>query len=399
MKLHPVHSLGRMAMGLAGAALLVSACGTASTAGGTAGAKTPIEIGAVVGLTGTTSTNGEYELDAMQMAVNQINAKGGVLGRQLHVDSVDSRSTNEGVVAAIDQLGTSPVAIVGPDLSSEIGAAEATIKSEGIPDFIGGTLPSLTHEGNPWILRNRPTDQYFAAALAQLGVVKDQVMSWDVVHTTDSYGTSAAAYFEAALKTDGGSLVSDIGVTSGTSDFTSAISTIKSSGAKGLVTFITLATDNGVFATQLRQQGVTNSSILWIAAQPTISAPSLQLAGSNLDGVYSVADYVASANSDATTFATDLQTTYSLTADVNAAFAYDAVEIVAAAITKAGSTDHSAVRNAVLALKNFSDAQGPVSFNSYGDGDHTVYIVQIENGAPVYKTTVALPEIPYISVS
>jgi branched-chain amino acid transport system substrate-binding protein len=93
-----------------------------------------------------------------------------------------------------------------------------------------------------------------------------------------------------------------------------------------------------------------------------------------------------------------LETTYSLTADVNAAFAYDAVEIIAAAITKAGSTSHSAVRNAVLALKNFSDAQGPVNFNQYGDGDSTVYIVEIENGAPVYQTTVALPVIPYIAV-
>ena len=115
------------------------------------------------------------------------------------------------------------------------------------------------------------------------------------MHTTDSYGTSAAAYFEAQLKTDGGTLADDIGVTSGTSDFTSAISEIKSSSAKGLVTFITLATDNGVFATQLRQLGVTSSSMLWIAAQPTISAPSLQLAGSNLNGVYSVSDYVATA--------------------------------------------------------------------------------------------------------
>ena len=391
MKLYPIHGLGRMAIGLVGVGLLVSACGTSST-GGAKSPKTPIEIGAVVGLTGTTSTNGEYELDAMQLAVKQINAKGGVLGRPLYVDSVDSRSTNEGVVAAIDQLGTSPVALVGPDLSSEIGAVESTIKSEGMPDFIGGTLPSLTHEGNPWMLRNRPTDQYFAAALAQLGVVKDGVKSWDVVHTTDSYGTSAAAYFEAQLKTDGGTLADDIGVTSGTSDFTSAISEIKSSSAKGLVTFITLATD------QLRQLGVTSSSMLWIAAQPTISAPSLQLAGSNLNGVYSVSDYVATATPEATTFAADLETTYSLTADVNAAFAYDAVEIIAAAITKAGSTSHSAVRNAVLALKNFSDAQGPVNFNQYGDGDSTVYIVEIENGAPVYQTTVALPVIPYIAV-
>ena len=118
----------------------------------------PIKIGLVNETTGPNAEAGSYTVNGTKLAVEEINAKGGILGRQIELRIEDNQSTNPGTVLAYSKLtGEGAItAIVGPIRSTQIQAASPTIQKGGIPALVGGTDPSLTKVNNPWIFRVRP---------------------------------------------------------------------------------------------------------------------------------------------------------------------------------------------------------------------------------------------------
>lgn len=385
------------------AVTLLAACGSNSSKSGATNAvakngtkvgqsSSPITIGALLPQTGANASDGQSALNGINLAISQINAAGGVDGRQLKVDVVDNQSSNQGTVVGFTDLtsGAKPVAIIGPSVSSWVSAASPDIASAGIPFFFGGTLTSLTHQGNKWLFRDRPTDAYFAQGIVDYGVKNLHIKSWAIFHSSNSFGIAANQRLASGIKAAGGSVLADEGYQSGTTDFTSAVLALKRSGAKGLASFVTSAETYGVFAKQLRQLGVSNNTMTWVASGSAVATPSLNLGGAALDGVYSVTDYVATGNPVAISFAAAYKAKYNATADVNSAYAYDAVDLIAAAIKKAGSTAPASVRQALLGLKNFQGVLGKFTFDSYGDGAHTVNVVKVENGVPTFLETLPL---------
>lgn len=376
------------------ACMLIAGCSKSTGAAASAPATGPITIGALLPQTGANATDGESALNGMNLAVSEINAAGGINGRKLSIVTADDQSTNQGTLAGFTKLSTShPVAIVGPSVSSEVEAAAPFIAQADVPFFFGGTLPSLTHAGNQWLFRDRPTDEYFAKAIADYGVSHLHITSWAVLHSTDVFGAAANTYLVKDLEGDGASVVTDLGYQSGTSDFTSVVLQLKSAKAKGLATFLTSAEDNGVFASQRQQLG---GSAPWVASGSAVATPSLKLAGPSLNGAYAVSDYVANENPAAVNFAAAYREKYGVVADVNSAYTYDAVNIVAAAIKAAGTTNGTKLRAAILALRNFQGVDGMFNFDQYGDGVHTVNVVHVKNAKPTYVSTLHLPTLPYI---
>ena len=110
-----------------------------------------IKIGMTIPMTGAGATTGQLQTQGTKLAIEQVNAAGGVLGRKLELVMEDDQTTNPGMVLAFSRLvnrGDLAV-ILGSVRSTQVNAVAADIKKSGIPVFIGGSDPTLTHMGNP----------------------------------------------------------------------------------------------------------------------------------------------------------------------------------------------------------------------------------------------------------
>src|SRR6185295_10850612 len=107
----------------------------------------PIKIGVVNEITGIQAQAGEFTVNGIKLAQEEINNAGGVLGRRIELQIEDNQSTNPGTVLAFSKLGSRGdiAGIVGPIRSTQVQAASPTIAKAGIPTMIGGTDTSLTH--------------------------------------------------------------------------------------------------------------------------------------------------------------------------------------------------------------------------------------------------------------
>ena len=152
---------------------------------------------------------------------------------------------------------------------------------------------------------------------------------------------------------------------------------VKQSGADVLATFITFETDLAVFARQLRQLGV---NVVWLGSPSITTTTARKLAGASLYGTFAVADFHPEANPEAKSFSEKYLASYKTTPDFFASWPYDAVHVLAEAITRAGSVDPEKVRDALLAVKGYRGVEGVYNFDKNGDGLHGYNIVKNDNG-------------------
>jgi branched-chain amino acid transport system substrate-binding protein len=344
----------------------------------------PIKIGVVAPLTGPIADAGRYGVQGARLAVEEVNKAGGVLGRPLELVIEDDQSLNPSTVLAFSKLADDKdiVAFLGPTRSTQIQSIAPSVKQAGRPVMIGGTDPSLTLAGNPWFFRFRPNDTYTARAMSDYGLNKLGKKKWAIVHATDAFGTNAKTLFTEALKKQGIEPVVVEGQPNNSPDYTAVALAVKQSGADVLATFITFEPDVAVFARQLRQLGV---NVVWLGSPSITTTTARKLAGPTLYGTYAVADFHPDANPEARSFAEKYLTSYKTTPDFFASWPYDAIHVLAKAMTKAGSTDPEKIRAALLDVKDYHGVEGTYNFDKNGDGLHGYNIVKNDNGNVVVE--------------
>jgi branched-chain amino acid transport system substrate-binding protein len=343
----------------------------------------PLKIGMVTAVTGPLAESGLYRIQGAKLAVEEINKAGGLLGRQIELVIEDDQTTNPGVVLAFSKLaGDKDIpGFIGPTLSTQVHAVAPDIQRTGRPVMIGATDPQLTHMGNPWLFRCRPNDIYSARVIADYGVNTLGKKKWAIVHSTDAFGTNGMKNLVEVLKRTGVEPVLIQGYTNNSQDFTPVALAVKQSGADVMGTYMTLPPDQGIFARQLRQLGV---NIAWVGSPTTVQTTALRLAGPALYGSYAVSDFAADSSPAAKEFATKFEATYKSAPDLNGAWTYDAVHILALAIDNAKSLEPQKIREAILSVKGYPGAEGTYNFDQNGDGLRGYNIVKNDNGKIVF---------------
>src|SRR5215469_16069936 len=217
----------------------------------------PLKIGVVASLTGSAAEAGRYAIQGAKLATEEVNKTGGVLGRPIEFVIEDTQTTNPGAVLAFSKLaGDKDIpAFIGPIFSTQIHAIAPDIQRLGKPVMIGGTDPQLTHMGNPWLFRFRPNDRYSARVIADYGVKTLGNKKWAIVHATDAFGTSGMKNLVEDLKGVGVEPALVQGYTSNSQDFTPVVLAVKQSGADVMATYMSIPSDQAIFARQLRQLG------------------------------------------------------------------------------------------------------------------------------------------------
>ena len=343
----------------------------------------PIKFGMMAESSGPNAEAGVYQNNGAKMAVEEINAAGGVLGRPLELRSEDNQSTNPGSVLAISKLtsGGDMTALIGSVRSTQIQAVSPTVAKAGLPMVVGGTDYSLTHVNNPWIFRARPNDGYSAKVIADYGVNTLKLKKWAIVHSTDAFGNGGKNNLVEALKALGVTPVSVQGFTSNSQDFTPIVLAIKQSGADIVSTYIANSPDVGIFAKQLRQLGVNTT---WVGSPSLSTDTAMKLAGDALYGTYSIADYAIDSSPETKTYSEKYKAKYKLEADLYSAWAYDAVKLLALAITNSKSTKPEDIKKALHEIQGYKGVEGTYNFDKNGDGLHGYNIVKNDKGNIVF---------------
>ena len=360
------------------------AAGALSLAASATFAADPLKIGMVAPATGPGAESGRFQTQGAKLAVEEVNKAGGVLGRQIELVIEDDQTTNPGVVLAFSKLaGDKDIpAFLGSIRSTQIHAMAPDVLKLGKPVMIGGTDPQLTHMGNPWFFRFRPNDVYSARVIADFGVTTLGKKKWAIVHSTDAFGTNGMKNLVESLKALGVEPVLVQGYPNNSQDFTPVALAVKQSGADVMGTYMTFEPDQGIFAKQLRQLGVT---LTWVGSPTTVTTTALKLAGPALYGSYAVVDFNKDSSETAKVFAAKYDAAYKTTPDVFGAWAYDAMHILALAINTAKSLEPEKIRQAILAVKGYSGVEGTYNFDQNGDGLHGYNIVKNNDGTIVFE--------------
>lgn len=339
----------------------------------------PIRIGLVDETTGPQAEAGVLTLRGVQLALEEINGAGGILGRQVELVIEDNQSTNPGTVLAYTKLvDQKVVAVIGPLRSTQVQAASPTIAKAKLPAVIGGSDPSLTRVNNPWIFRVRPNDLYSSRVMAEFGTKTLGKRKWAIIHSTDTFGANGKVALTEALKAQGVEPVLTQGYTTNQQDFTAVVLSLKKSGADIIGSYMAASPDVGIFARQLRQLGV---NIEWVGSTSLATETALKLAGDALWGTYVVTDFFPEAHRESKAFATKFKAKHGANPDLYSAWSYAGMHLLKHAIEKAGSTDSEGIRKAILSTRGLKGIAGEYAFDANGDGLHGYSIVRNDKGS------------------
>jgi len=320
---------------------------------GAALAEEPIKVGYLAALTGDWAAYGQTEVNSAQLAVEEINADGGVLGRPLELVVYDWRTRVEDGVNAVRRMieKDDVVAIVGANGSSINIAIAPLVNEAGVPQI--GTVGTnvyctIDRKGNvyPYSFRICFTDPYQGKVLAyfaaeDLGLKKAAVL-YDV---GSDYSQGFRKYFIENFENYGGEIVEDQAFRGGVDvDFRAQLTKIRDSGAEVLI----LPNMGKEMALTIKQAHELGMDDLVVMGGDGYADFMWDIAGESMEGTYWV-NHVSPEDPNMQPFFEDYKVKYNDECKefVNGILAYDAVYWLADAIERAGAVDSDAIAKAL----------------------------------------------------
>ena len=294
---------------------------------GRARAADTIKIGVCSPLTGPAAEVGRVQLNSLKLSTQEVNAAGGILGKQVELVIEDDQTTNPGIVLAFSRLASNSdiVAFIGSIRSTQVNAMAPDAEKVGKPVMFGGTDPTLTHNGYKWLFRCRPNDSFSARVLADYGVNTLGKKKWALVCSSDAFGSGGQKAMLDALDKLGLKPALVQPYANQQADFTPVVLAVKQADADILATYFTFEPDLGVFARQVRQLGVR---LPWVGSPSIVSPITLGLAKNALYGTYGIADFTPDANDECKAFTAAYGKAYG-GGIPDSGWTYDAMKILA----------------------------------------------------------------------
>jgi branched-chain amino acid transport system substrate-binding protein len=367
MKLRKVLAIGltgMMALGLAG-------CGEK--------APDTIKLGLIVPKTGQVAQYGIAVENAATLAVEEVNAAGGINGKQVELISYDNKADATESINVFNRLVDNDkiVALVGPVISSTSLAVAPLAEEKKIP-MISPTATNLAVTPDySYVFRACYTDPYQGGTVAKFASENLGAKTAAVLYNAgDDYSTGLAEAFKATFEAAGGTITSYEGYTADDKDFKAVLTTIKEKQPEVLFNPDYYNTV-GLIAGQVKEVGLDT----------------IMLGGDGWDDVqkdyadvvdgYFFANHYATDDPDpiVQNFIKAYQDKYEgNTPNALGALGYDATKIMLDAIAKAGSTEGEKIL-AALQATDADAVAGHVTFDENGDPQKSVSMIKVEGGA------------------
>jgi branched-chain amino acid transport system substrate-binding protein len=342
-------------------------------------AQSTLTLGMVVGTSGAFAGGEAPLVNGVKLAVEDLNAKGGVGGRKLTLVIEDTGSEQTGAVNAYNRiLSQQPVAVMDTTVSGFVLSQLGTIKDEGVPTFTGAASAQLALDkrGADNLFRIRTSDSRVPGAAARFAATTLGAKRIGILRVNNEYGTGWRAAIEASLAELGMKPAIVESYEGADRDLTPQLLRIKEANVDALI----VAGDppNHIVAVQqIRQLGLATKVIM---SNSGVLPTTLRLYQTGAaDGFYGTVDSLPARDPAYKDWAERYRKAFSIDADYSAAEYYDGVMMLADAMTKVG-TDAKALVTAIRQTSGRVGVGNTYSYADKGDGGQTVAIVQIKGG-------------------
>lgn len=344
-------------------------------------------IGVSLPQTGPKALVGRNFKQGVELAVSEINASGGVLGKPLEVVFEDDQGDNpNGAINAVNklmQVSKVPV-MIGPHYSVTQMATQKTYCNGKVVSITGGTSVAITHSGCNYVVRTRSDDDVQARAL--IAYARNELKAGEktaVFYANDDFGKSGQARVVAQMAALGLKPVAVESHNPSDKDYSAQLAKLQKSGAE-LVILWAHDTDAALILRQARQFGLPFKFAGAVLSEDAF----LKLAGSAAEGSMSASYFVPTdPNPAVQAFVKKYEARYKMAPDVWSATYYDATILAAKAINEARSADVEKIRAAFSSL-NYSGLLADYKCDKAGDCNKQVNIVEIKGGQPVVRSAV-----------
>ncbi|HET9208624.1 MAG TPA: ABC transporter substrate-binding protein [Burkholderiaceae bacterium] len=360
------------------------ACGA-----GLAQAQNTIKLAVLQELSGAGATAGTNAKNGALLAIKEINAAGGILGKKIEASVSDTQS-NPGVAKglATKAVDDNVFAVIGPTFSGSIMVSMAETRRAEIPNFTGGEAASITQQGNPYIFRTSFTQTTAMPKVARYIANSLKAKTVAVVFVNNDFGKGGRDSFAKAAEAAGLKVAADISTESGQVDWSAPVLRAKQSNADVIFVY-TNEEESARALRELRKQGVTKP----IVGETTLTGQKvIELAGDAANGAVAHVGLTVDAPSPLMLkFKAKFYEEYKYISDHNGIKGYTGIYLLKAGIEKVGKLDRVAVAKALHGL-TVSAAKEPgvlmdVTVDANGDLDRESFIVEVKDGKQVVKET------------
>lgn len=370
---------------------LVAGCG----GGGGASDSKDIKIGLVYELTGNTAAYGASGLNGAKLAIKEINANGGVLGKQITGVVGDNKGEPSESANAMTKVITQDkvVAVTGFTTSSNAIAASAVAEANKIPFFTANatnpkvTVDEKTGKVKDYTFRVSFIDPFQGTVGANFALntlkVKKAAM---LIDNSSDYSKGLAQFFKDAFTKGGGEVIDEQAYLQKDQDFKTILTKIKAENPD-LIYIPGYYDEVGKIVKQARELGIT---VPVLGGDGWDSSKLVEIAGApNLNNTFFTTHYsVEDKSPKSKAFVDAYQKEYNQMPDANAVLGYDTIYVLVDAIKRAGSAEPQKIRDALAQTKDYEAVTGKITLNDKHDAVKHAVIIEFKDGKQTYKATV-----------
>ena len=355
---------------------------------GSAFAQDTIKIGEFGSLTGDNASFGTSQNNGVQMAVEEINAAGGVLGKKIEL-TVEDNQTKQGETTTITRKLISQdhvVAIIGEVASSKTLEAAPIAQTAKIPLLAtAATNPKVTQTGD-YVFRVCFTDDFQAVVIARF--VLEKLKQKNIAFMTDvkqDYSVGLTNIAKDYLTKNGGNIVKEQSYSSGDKDFRAQLTDLKSANPDVII-ITGYYPEASLIAKQARQFGIKATLV---GGDGWDGSSLIPVGGKAIEGAFFSNHFSTEDKSPLVQdFVKKYKEKYNAVPDAFAALGYDATKLLVDAIKRAGSTDSDKLRAAIQDTEGFPGVSGKITIGKDRNAVKSAVILTIKDGALKYAETI-----------
>jgi len=345
-------------------------------------AQSTVYLPDIVELSGPGAVSGTNWRDGVGLAIDEINKAGGILGRKIETEHLDTQS-NPGVSRAQVQkvLDRDPYVVLGPIYSGSVKVNMALTQQAEVPQIVGAEAADITAQGNPWVFRTAFGQQISMPKIANYLHDQLKVKSVALVWVNNDFGKGGRDSFAKEMKTRNIEVAADICTEQGQVDFGSDAIKLKSAKADAVFVY-TNEEESARFLIEAKRQGLSTPLF---GETTLLSQKVVELAGPAANGVRGHVGLSADAPMPAIQeFAKKFSARFKYRPDHNGIKGYTAVYLVKYVTEKIGKFDSKAFGAAMKGLTLTPDkAPGMLmeaSWDQNGDIDRASFLAEIIDG-------------------
>lgn len=358
---------------------------------GMAQAQDPVKIGIVVELSGAGAPSGTNWRDGIKLAVDEINADGGILGRQVQTSEYDTQTDPQTSRALVQKaIDEGVYAIWGTVYSGSTLVNMLVAQQNEIPQFVGSEAPAIVQKGNPFVYRTSSGAQKGIPALVPYFTDTLAAKKVGIAWVNNEFGKGGRDVFAAEMQKAGIEVVADVASEQAQTDYAADVARLKDAGADAVFVYMNQE-ESARFLIEAKKQGL---SMPLVGEVTLTEAKVIELAGGAAEGAIAHVGVTATATQieGIAEFSTKFEETFKRKPTHDAIKGYVGAWATKYVTELVGEFDGAAfaekMKNLCLDVAEHPRMLLDTCWDDTGEMSRPSFMVQVKDGAPAVIGTV-----------